>query len=59
MEINDEIQAFLTPQKTALLVWDVQKMLVANIFNPDEFMANNNKVIAAARAKVFRFSFQK
>ncbi|MEM0123757.1 MAG: isochorismatase family cysteine hydrolase, partial [Conexivisphaerales archaeon] len=35
---------------TALIVWDVQKMLVSVIFNREEFLKNINDLIEAARA---------
>ncbi len=42
----DEIVA---PEHTALVVWDVQKMLVERIFNKEEFLSKLNRLIDAAR----------
>jgi len=49
MEIDNELKEILNPGKTALLVWDVQNMLVQNIFNPDTFMTNTKRVISLAK----------
>jgi nicotinamidase-related amidase len=43
------IQEIVDPAHTALVVWDVQKMLVDFIFNKQEFMNNINLVIESAR----------
>jgi len=49
MEIDNELKEILNPGKTVLLVWDVQNMLVQNIFNPDTFMTNTKRVISLAK----------
>ena len=49
MEIDNEIKEILNPGKTALLVWDVQNMLVQTIFNPESFMANTKSLISLAK----------
>ncbi len=51
--MNDfqEISDIVNPAKSALLIWDVQKMLVNNIFNKEEFLASTKKVIACAKEK--------
>jgi len=49
MEIDNELKEILNPAKTALLVWDVQNMLVRKIFNPEPFMANAKSLISLAR----------
>ena len=49
MEIDNELKEILNPGKTALLVWDVQNMLVRNIFNPEIFMANTKNLISLAK----------
>jgi len=49
MELNDELKGILNPGKTALLIWDVQNMLVQNIFNTEEFLVHTNKVISLAK----------
>ena len=35
-------------EKTALIIWDVQKALVEGIFNKEEFLENTKKLIEAA-----------
>lgn len=49
MEIDSELKEILNPAKTALLVWDVQNMLVRSIFNPETFLTNSNSLISRAR----------
>ncbi len=39
------------PEKTALLVWDVQNALVERIFNKEEFLTNLSRLIEAAHEK--------
>ncbi len=39
------------PEKTALVVWDVQNMLVERIFNKEEFLTNLCLLIEAAHKK--------
>jgi nicotinamidase-related amidase len=51
MELTQEMKEFLTPSKTALLVWDVQNRLVNNIFNKDVFLSSLKALIAKAREK--------
>ena len=49
MEIDNELKEILNPGKSALLVWDVQNMLVHNIFNTDAFLEKTNQVISLAK----------
>ena len=42
------IQEINKKEKTALVIWDVQKGLVDGIFNKDAFLINNKKLIDAA-----------
>ena len=54
MERNDvfkELKDVVRPDHTALIVWDVQNMLVGRIFNKDEFLSNLNSLIKKAREK--------
>ena len=44
----DEFAEFIQPANSALVIWDVQKMLVDAIFNRDEFLTNVRKLVAAA-----------
>ena len=48
--IYSTIQEIVDPAHTALVVWDVQKMLVDFIFNKEEFMNNINLLIESARS---------
>lgn len=43
------LNEIVAPDHTALVVWDVQKMLVNMTFNREEFMQKINSLIAAAR----------
>ena len=47
--IYSDIQEIVDPVHTALVLWDVQKMLVDFIFNKDEFMNNINLLVESAR----------
>ncbi len=47
----EELAEFLQPQKSILVLWDIQKMLVDAIFNKDEFLKNVQKLAPAARVK--------
>ena len=47
--IYSDVQEIVDPAHTALVVWDVQKMLVDFIFNKEEFMNNINLLIESAR----------
>jgi nicotinamidase-related amidase len=59
MEITQELSEFLAPGKSALVIWDAQNMLVNNIFNKAEFLANAKSLIAAARTKGISIFFTK
>jgi nicotinamidase-related amidase len=47
--IYSTLQEIVDPAHTALVIWDVQKMLVDFIFNKEEFMSNINRLIESAR----------
>ena len=47
--IYDSTGEMIDPSHTALVVWDVQNMLVNRIFNREEFTNNLNSVINLAR----------
>jgi nicotinamidase-related amidase len=49
MEPNDELKQIVAPEKTAVLLWDVQNMLVENIFNKDTFLSGTKGVLSSAR----------
>jgi nicotinamidase-related amidase len=48
--MNDDIKGEINKaEKSALVVWDVQKALVERIFNKEEFLGNVSRLIEAAR----------
>ena len=47
--IYSTVEEMVEPSHTALVVWDVQKLLVDFIFNKEEFMKNINLLIKSAR----------
>jgi len=47
--IYKTLKEIVAPDHTALIVWDVQKMLVNFIFNKEEFLININSLIEGAR----------
>jgi len=55
--IPKEVMNILDPARSVLVVWDVQKMLVNNIFNKEEFLASAKIVIDAARSAGVRIFF--
>lgn len=58
-KVYTEIREIVNPEHTALIVWDVQKMLVNNIFNREEFLKNINALIESARTKGMPIFFTK
>jgi nicotinamidase-related amidase len=48
-KIYSSTEEIIAPEHSALIVWDVQNMLVNRIFNKEEFLQNLNKIITAAR----------
>lgn len=48
-KIYNSIHEIVEPSHMALVVWDVQKMLVDSIFNEEEFMKSINFLIESAR----------
>jgi nicotinamidase-related amidase len=59
IEVNEELKTILNPSKTAVLVWDVQNMLVNNIFNTEAFLTQTNKIVATARETNIPLFFSK
>ncbi len=59
MSKTDDIAEFLQPGRSALVLWDIQKMLVDAIFNREEFLANVKNLSAAARLKGIPVLFTK
>ncbi len=56
---EDAIREINQPEKTALVVWDVQKALVERIFNREELLANLSRLIEAAHKKQVPVFFSK
>ncbi len=48
-EIYLALEKMIHPDHTALVIWDVQKVLFKNIFNKDEFAASLKSLLGAAR----------
>jgi len=59
MDTNHEFYEILDPARTILLVWDVQNMLVQNIFNTEDFLAKTKSVIALAKSNGVPVVFSK
>jgi nicotinamidase-related amidase len=47
--IYNTTEDIIDPSHTALVVWDVQNMLVSRIFNKEEFISNLSPIIELAR----------
>ncbi|MEM0163936.1 MAG: isochorismatase family cysteine hydrolase [Thermoplasmata archaeon] len=58
-ENYETLKDVIDPKHTALVVWDVQKMLVSHIFNHTDFLKNLNDLISVARAKKMPIFFTK
>ena len=58
-KVYTEIKDIINPEHTALIVWDVQKMLVNNIYNKEDFLKNLNNLIDTARSKGMPIFFTK
>ncbi len=46
-----DIKDIIKPDHTALIIWDVQKMLVDNVYNKEELLSKISELLAAARSK--------
>jgi nicotinamidase-related amidase len=46
-----QVRDYLSPTRTALIVWDVQEALVASIFNKEDFLGKASQLIDGARMK--------
>lgn len=57
--VYKEIRDIISPEHTALIVWDVQKLLVDKIFDKQEFLANISGLISKAREKKIPVFFTK
>ncbi len=49
--IYETIKEIVSPEHTALVVWDVQNALVNSIFNKQEFLSSLKKIVGKAREK--------
>ncbi len=58
-KVYTEMKDIIDPEHTALIVWDVQKMLVNNIYNKEDFLKNINSLIETARKKGMPIFFTK
>ncbi|MGC8533732.1 MAG: isochorismatase family cysteine hydrolase [Candidatus Parvarchaeum sp.] len=58
-KVYTEIREIVNSEHTALIVWDVQRMLVDNIYNKEEFLKNINELIGMARNKGMPIFFTK
>lgn len=52
-----ELYEIMHPQKSALVIWDVQKTLVDRIFNKEGLLANTKAVIDLSRKKKYKFFY--
>jgi nicotinamidase-related amidase len=59
MEMDAELKEILNPGKTVLLVWDVQRRLVQNIFNTEAFLDRIKEILAIARINKVQVIFSK
>ena len=59
MEIDNELKEILNPDKTVLLIWDVQNRLVHNIFNTQAFLECTKNVISSAKMHHVQVIFSK
>ncbi len=57
--IYESIKEIVSPEHTALVVWDVQNTLVNNIFNKKEFLSTLKTVISKAREKGITILYSK
>ncbi len=57
--IFTDLKEVIAPEQTALVVWDVQNMLVNRIFNKEAFMTALEKTISAARKSDIPIFFTK
>ncbi len=53
------LKEIINPNHTALLIWDVQNLLVRGIFNKKEFLENLKSLIKVARSKKIPIIYSK
>ena len=44
-----QVREYLSPARTALIMWDVQEALVASIFNKEDFLRKTSQLVNVAR----------
>jgi len=54
-----QLKDYLSPTRTALIVWDVQEALVASIFNREDFLRKVRELMDAARMKRIHIFYTK
>jgi len=59
MENTQQFAEFIEPTKCAVVMWDVQNMLVDKIFNKDEFLSNAKNLHSIATTKKVPVFFTK
>ncbi|MEM3781726.1 MAG: isochorismatase family cysteine hydrolase [Candidatus Micrarchaeaceae archaeon] len=57
--VYSTLKEIVSPEHTALIVWDVQKMLVERIFNKEEFMGTLQSLVESARRAAIPIFFTK
>jgi len=54
-----QVKDYLSPTRTALIVWDVQEALVASIFNREDFLRKTIELVDAARIREISIFYTK
>ncbi len=54
-----QIRDYLSPTRTALIVWDVQEALIASIFDKEDFLRKASQLIDGARMKEISIFYTK
>jgi nicotinamidase-related amidase len=54
-----QVKDYLSPTRTALIVWDAHEALVASIFNTQDFLRKTSELVDAARTKGIRIFYTK
>ncbi len=54
-----QVKDYMSPPRTALIVWDVQEVLVSSIFNREDFLTKASQLVDAARAKAIPIFYTK
>lgn len=54
-----QIKDYMSPTRTALIVWDVQEALIASIFNKEDFLRKTSQLIDGARMREISIFYTK